>query len=205
MAPSDPVEKQSAGPGLIKARLNPFRTSRTAAIGYKLPAAEWGRLRQRLAELRCRGALIGPHGSGKSTLSRTLAGEIEESGVQVLLLRLNEEKRQLDAADLERIRSAAAGQCLIGLDGAEQLGIRAWLRFRKMTRKFRGVIITAHRRMRMPVLWRCCTSPELLQELITELWPACPAVQDVAERYYRRHAGNLRGALRELYDRFPDP
>ena len=87
------------------------------------------------------------------------------------------------------------------LDGAEQMGRLDWLQFHRRTQTAGGLIITSHRPGRLPTLLGCATTPALLTEIVTELLgdPRSAAALQLDE-LYQRHAGNLRHALRELYD-----
>src|SRR5688500_1096998 len=49
-------------------RTNPFRAQRIDALSYRLQDMTWEELLVRLARLKFRGAITGPHGHGKSTL-----------------------------------------------------------------------------------------------------------------------------------------
>jgi hypothetical protein len=69
---------------------------------------------------------------------------------------------------------------------------------RLRTRRAGGLVITSHRPGLLPTLFECTTSPELLAEIVGELSGA-----DLeAGELYERHRGNVRDALRELYDRW---
>ena len=87
------------------------------------------------------------------------------------------------------------------LDGAEQMGRWAWRRFERRTRGGGGLIITTHRHGRLPTLLTCETTPDLLGDVMRELLPDAPALSAATTRdLFLRHRGNLREALRELYD-----
>jgi hypothetical protein len=84
------------------------------------------------------------------------------------------------------------------LDGAEQLSLLTWFQFRWRTRRAGCLVVTTHRAGRLPLLHRCATSPELLCNLVSSLGESLTADESVA--LYQRHRGNLREAMRELYD-----
>ena len=86
------------------------------------------------------------------------------------------------------------------LDGAEQLGAIAWLRFRWRARRAGGLIVTTHRPGRLAALIECTTSVGLLDRIIQCLEPDGLATAPPAAELFTRHRGNLRDALRELYD-----
>ena len=70
------------------------------------------------------------------------------------------------------------------------------MRFR--TRRAGGLVITSHRPGLLPTLFECETSPELLAGIVGEL--AGSEVE--AGELWARHRGNVRDALRELYDQW---
>jgi len=69
------------------------------------------------------------------------------------------------------------------------------------------LVVTLHRPGRLPTLADCTTSPPLLQGLIDELLAGAGPAVDLpvelpsAEELHRRHGGDVRTALHELYDR----
>jgi hypothetical protein len=86
------------------------------------------------------------------------------------------------------------------LDGAEQL---SWPRKRTLLRTTRhggGLIVTTHRAGLLPTLYQCRTSPQLLGGLLEELEPQYATSEAELGALFRRHHGNVRNALRELYD-----
>jgi hypothetical protein len=91
------------------------------------------------------------------------------------------------------------------LDGAEQLNRWEWKKFQRFTRLTGGLLITTHRAGRLPTLYECRTTPQLLASLVTELVrvPEWPVSQSPAELYWQ-HRGNLREAFRDLYDAFAE-
>jgi hypothetical protein len=82
------------------------------------------------------------------------------------------------------------------LDGAEQLGRVGWWSFLRKARRARGLVITSHRAGLLPTLVECETSAPLLREIVECLHPGRPAI----DLLFDRHGGNVREALRELYD-----
>lgn len=88
---------------------------------------------------------------------------------------------------------------VILLDGAEQLGFLAWQRFR-LQHKGR-LIITTHQPGRLPTALTTVTTPELLANIIKKLAPSAELGENVVAVLFERHSGNIRDAIRELYDR----
>jgi len=174
----------------MKARENPFRRERLESLAYRAPAFDWARLEARLERIGRRGAIVGPKGHGKTTLLEQWAARHRGS----IHFRIREGQRKLDDAQRERLRASAGGWVLV--DSAEQLGWFGWLDLRRRISRSDRLVIAAHRPGRLPTLFRCRTSPRLLAELVHELTGRTVD----SESLWRRHAGNLREALRELYD-----
>lgn len=183
---------------------NPFRVARIESLRFRGDSTE--DLLRRFEELGRRGALVGPHGSGKSTLLRELGAGIEAAGHRVKTLSLGEARPATRARLGDWYADADPGVVLL-LDGAEQLGRLAWGRVRRATRNAGGLLITTHRPGRLPTLNEHRTGPALLRSLVGELVeePALrAALEPVLAEVFANARGNLRVALRELYDRVAD-
>jgi|DewCreStandDraft_4_1066084.scaffolds.fasta_scaffold119774_2 hypothetical protein len=181
----------------MRARDNPFASARLHQLRYRLRGATWEDILARLEQLDWRAAVVGPHGSGKTTFLETLAPRLRARGFQIRLVRLSEDHPCFAPDQLEPVFAGQDQRPLVMLDGAEQLGAWAWRRFLRRTRQAHGLLITTHQPGRLPTLWRCKTTPDLLAALVEELQPRSVAPVGML---FDRHAGNLRGALRELYD-----
>jgi hypothetical protein len=97
----------------------------------------------------------------------------------------------------------APGPCdVLLVDGADALPWLGWLRVKRLARRAGGLIVTTHRPGRLPTLVECATSPALLREIVDALGDARDAAwRDAIPDLFRKHRGNLREALRDLYDR----
>lgn len=128
----------------------------------------------RLSEVRC-GAIIGNHGTGKSTLLRELAGRLDREmpgGAWVQLTQTNRFSEMLaNIRTVSRcLRTTSPGGVLV-IDGAEQLPgvVRRWIA-RKCRRAGRVVLATSHRNLAgFSTLHRTALSPALINELVNEL------------------------------------
>jgi MoxR-like ATPase len=187
----------------MRARDNPFATERVLQLRYQFPSGTdgWAMLLDRLETLHFHAALVGPHGAGKTTLLEDLGYRLKDRGFRIHSVFLNEQDRVYPLEFFHRLKDEIGGNDIILLDGAEQLGALNWYRFRWQARRARGLIITTHRPGRLPVLWHCQTDPNLLADLIVRLVaPSSLPDQNQMRQLYDRHHGNLREALRELYD-----
>lgn len=183
-------------------RTNPFRTSRLDALRFRLDAAGWTELMQRLELLGRRGALVGPEGSGKSTLLRELSQRLEADDFHIRRLQLHRDAPPPKAAVWRRLTGALGPRDVLVVDGGDEVPLLRWWWLRRVSRRGGGLLTTLHRPGRLPTLRRHRTSPELLAELVAELSESMasqPSEIELAD-LFTRHRGNLRDCLLELYD-----
>jgi hypothetical protein len=184
----------------VKARENPFETGRMiATIRYDCAGGTPDTLVARLAALGWRAAIVGPHGAGKTTLLEDLGRALEARGFRITSIRLGTADRRPPRT--WPVRAAGLGRSdIVCLDGAEQLSTPDWLAFRWRARRAGGLIVTSHVSGRLPLLVSCATSVDLLDRIVRRLTPVPAAGAPGAAELFARHRGNLRDALRELYD-----
>jgi hypothetical protein len=189
-------------PGVL-ARDNPFAAHRVLEVRFRLSGRSWEDLLARLARLRYRAAIVGLRGAGKTTLLEDLELRLPPLGFRPRPLRLDQEHRRLERSFEAEFFQSLGARDVVLLDGAEQMPRLAWWRFRRRCRTAAGLVITSHHPGRLPTLIECQTTPALLGEIVAQLLGDGQAVspQDI-QRLHIRHRGNLRDALRELYDWF---
>jgi hypothetical protein len=132
---------------------NPFCTRhvRPGAIPYIFPAGESAQqLVERLRENAWRGEIIGPHGSGKSTLVESLVPELRRAGVRPVVIAIHDWSRRLPA---DWSQTLVRARSVLVIDGFEQLPwfARAWVKLRCRLLRC-GLIVTAHQPMGLPLL-----------------------------------------------------
>lgn len=182
----------------MKAKDNPFRTERVLAVRYRPQGTTWEDLMSRLARMNYRAAIVGPEGSGKTTLLEDLVPRLGSLGFRTHSFGLKRDQRELPR-DAATIVSRCGPKDIILLDGAEQMGRWAWGRFKSKCSRTGGLIITSHRAGLLPTLLECGTTAELFREITGELVKELPP-EDVLNDLLSRHRGNVREAIRELYD-----
>jgi hypothetical protein len=186
---------------LMRARDNPFATAHVHRVRYQFDGLTWEQFMDRLTERNYRGAIVGPEGAGKSTLLEDLRPKLVERGFEPVPLRLTQESPRFSRAALQNLEATLTQRHVVLLDGAEQMSRWAWWRFRRLTRHAGGLIITAHRSDLLPTVMACETTPQLLADIVGRLLGDEFAVsRKEVERLFVQHQGNIRGALRELYD-----
>jgi hypothetical protein len=183
---------------MVAACDNPFAVHRVLAQRYRFDEAGWEKLFARLEAQNRRGALVGPKGTGKTTLLEDLSQRLVAQGRSVVMLRLSTDPQVDERCRFNAVLANVTRESFVLLDGAEQLSATAWWQFRFQIRHAAGVVVTTHRGGRLPLLHRCETSPALLNELVCALGATLSPADAAA--LHRRHRGNLRAALRELYD-----
>ncbi|MBA3457754.1 MAG: hypothetical protein H0T42_32025 [Deltaproteobacteria bacterium] len=180
----------------MRARDNPFAVDRLHALRFR--GGDVGALWTRAVQLRT-SALVGAEGSGKTTLLFEVAAHGRSLGYRTVWVQLRRDARRLSSAHRAELGAIHADD-VVCIDGADLLPRldRWWVARRTRTAT---VIGTLHAPGWLPTLASLTTSPELLEELVGELTGAPVAALAVdREVLFARHAGNVRAALRELYD-----
>jgi energy-coupling factor transporter ATP-binding protein EcfA2 len=194
-------------PEQIASRLadrNPFATRcvRPGAIEYRFTdSASITGLLAALQQQGWRGEIVGPHGSGKSTLIQTLIPVLKEAGRDVRCFVLQAGESRLPVISTELKSWGASTQIIV--DGYEQLG--GWTRTliqRICAAQKCGLLITTHKPAGWPVLLRTSPSLEMTQAIVREIQPGEPpriSDHDV-QLSYQKHGGNIREVFFELHD-----
>jgi hypothetical protein len=130
-----------------------------------------------------------------------LEPHLRARGFGVRHLRLTRERPAFDARWLRDFLAATTPRDVLLFDGAEQLSWLGWWRFRRAAKRAGGLVITSHRAGMLPTLIQCETDADLLGGIVRDL---APGGADDSAGLFARHRGNVREALRELYDRYAE-
>jgi hypothetical protein len=156
-----------------------------AALVKRLRASHW-----------C-GQVIGPHGTGKSTLVESLLPLVAAQGKQIVRVPLP--GRDQDAARSGPVTPAT----VLVIDGFEQFGpLQRWAWRWYCWWRGCGLLVTAHRDLGLPTLTTTAVDEALAQRVVASLLPREETritPNDVSQAL-RAHQGNLRDALFALYD-----
>jgi energy-coupling factor transporter ATP-binding protein EcfA2 len=185
-------------------RDNPFATRyvRPGCIGYRFPAGQdAAQLIIRLRRQKWWGEIVGPHGSGKSTLVETLDSELQRVGRHVVMLRFRGGQGHRMRATPTDPPWSTATQVIA--DGYEQLGWLGRARLRRAARHAgAGLIVTAHAPTGLPTLLHTAPDLDAVQAMVHTLLGGELCVirdHDIAASF-ARHRGNVREVLFDLYD-----
>ena len=149
------------------------------------------------------GAIVGCHGSGKSTLVASLLPLIRNRGSEPIVVSLHGGRNRLETC----IPSAAelSSHSMLIIDGFEQLGRwQRWRLLRTCLRRSCGLLVTSHRSCGLPELAVLKPQIELIHRLVENSLPdhhGCIQDDDV-QRAWKRHPGNVREVFFSLYDVF---
>jgi ABC-type dipeptide/oligopeptide/nickel transport system ATPase component len=181
---------------------NPFSTRfiRPGAIGFLFQDGDSAAsLVDRLREQNWWGQIVGEHGSGKSTLLATLMPVLEVAARRVISITLHQGERRLPTID----RNALKSDTQLVIDGYEQLSW--WARWRVKSlcaRSGAGLLVTGHRDLGLPTIYRTETSQKTAQAVVSQLLgddASLITTSDVAAAYGAT-GGNIRETLFRLYD-----
>lgn len=185
---------------------NPFssRATRPGAIAYRfLNGTGAATLVAELSRNGWWGEILGPHGSGKSTLVCSLLAPLQAAGRTVRQYTLHSGEKRIPIAGSELKTWDAS--TLVVIDGYEQLG--GWNRstLKKICRQQRaGLLVTAHQTVGLPTLYATSVTLDLTRHLVRQLLPAgCHTIsdRDIADSF-QQWEGNLREVFFDLYDRY---
>ena len=183
---------------------NPFSTRWTSpgAISYQFSESDGlESLIERLIQANWYGQIIGPHGTGKSTLLASLIETFEGFGREVFRLQLHQGDRRLPIS--RREPDNWNNRAIVVIDGYEQLGpvSRLWIG-RACRRRSCGLLVTAHTDAGLPLVWETRVSAERAWSIVASLLgdEASSLWQADTQRLLAVHDGNLRDTLFALYD-----
>ncbi len=191
--------------GFLPAMSNPFATEFVEQVPFRFACGNWDQQLARLAALRFRAAITGPKGTGKTTLLEQLAGRLESRfpGTTVGSVCFDQAADDHQALLSHWLGKKRHGTVLL-VDGMERLSMTRRCRLLASRRDPRGgLIVTSHRRCRLPVWIRCQGNAAVLQHVLDQLNVQLDAGlwSEACDQLQHRH-GDIRSVLRYLYDQY---
>ena len=183
---------------------NPFSTRyvRPGALPFVFRSGESAQaLVLRLREKNWWGEIIGPHGSGKSTLVAALVTEMHAAGREIRLHAFHDDI--VSFAGLSPRALDLHPTAVLIIDGYEQLSLWQKLRLRHSCRHAGcGLVVTAHQSAGLPELYRTVVTPDIAAGVFAALTRDRTALVTSSElpQCLAARNGNLRDALFDLYD-----
>lgn len=185
----------------LAARDNPLCFNRVSKLEYRFAQHDWPWQLARLQELQYRAAIVGQQGSGKTTLLYGLVGQLDQSKISNHHVFLPQETNRHRTMVHQAIKSSQHGAVIL-IDGIERLGFIQRRRLLKQTKNGPGLVVTVHRPCKLSTWVHCQTNPDLMRSVLFELGLRDPAIVASGNQAFENSGGNIREALRELYDQF---
>lgn len=185
----------------MKASANPFRSSSVEQLRYALSTDELEALVDDALHESC-SCLLGPKGTGKTTLLEDLEPRIQQRGFKTHWIRLQLESTPADRAEaIAEIRNLSPQHvCLF--DGAEVLNFWQWRRVCRTARSNGFTLIaTLHRKRSVTILRRTQTDWPLMEQFVRQLSGEhySDRLSDHAQRAFHSNHGNMREVFRACY------
>ena len=194
--------KASRFNGFLPACDNPVNIERVTTLPFMLVKFDWDYHFESLAQLNFRAAIVGPMGSGKTTLMNELTNQLNERKYKTHQLFLPHESNHHREMIKCAIRESLSNHKIVLVDGIERISMLQRHHLYRKTKQSAGLIINVHKPCRLPTWYRCSTSPDLMCKLLTRLGLDQPSIQTAGQVAFSKHNGNIRLALRDLYDQF---
>ena len=200
------IGNQESGIGL--SRKNPFSSCSVTSVPYFFPQDSQENeldLTERLEQCGGIAQIVGPHGTGKSTLLEALSQQLHQSGKAVVKTVLRDRQRRLPPDFVDRLMTHRTDNCVVLIDGYEQLAAfsRGWLCWKRRRLGF-GLLITTHRPIfGQPILYKTAPNRETCRRIVqTLLNNEAEIAPQTLDSLFAKHRGNMRQIFLELYDQW---
>lgn len=155
----------------------------------------------RLENQNWTGEIVGPHGSGKSTLVESLKGLISQD-LHHVTIRTEDDHTSIYRNLLDWLATEKSGSLLI-VDGIEQIERHRIEDIISRCQSHQiGLLVTSHESVGLPLLHRCQSGLEPFRAVVRELLQGrtIPITNEEIDYAYNKYSPNLREALFSLYD-----
>ncbi len=188
----------------MKAKSNPFRSDQVDKFRYRLEGTDWSSLYSRFKHHGRRGAVVGPHGTGKTVWMEDFRQHLEIQDIPTAWIGFQDGFNQQDARRLRIALHHLGPDQILFLDGWEW--VPRWTR-RNVYSVFHsrpGLLLSAHRPTRLPTLWATRPQPEIAQSMAETFLARSltPSEESQLQTAFSTHQGNLREVMRTFYLHF---
>lgn len=129
----------------IKAKHNPFTAERVHQLEYRPTQITIDEMITKLSRNGNTGAIVGPHGSGKTTLMQHLSKRLSSNGHKIKHVFVNDTNPMTKTARRELSVNLRSSDIVL-IDGADQIAPFAWKNLkRRILKANAGLIITTHK------------------------------------------------------------
>jgi predicted AAA+ superfamily ATPase len=182
----------------MKANENPFRSTVIAELRYRIDRKSLLTIAQKALDADKHCCILGPEGTGKTTLLEDLEQELIHMGHETEWIRLNNDSTKAERNEaLDRMIVAADSLKVILLDGGEVLTAFHWWKIRRLRRCGMKVIATLHRSRGLMILHRTKPDWSVAMSLLRTL--SNKELEDVAAEAFKESRGNMREVFRACY------
>ena len=181
---------------------NPFRVDKFETLKWVPFPETLDEIYGQWQDAEFRGQLIGPHGSGKTSLAHKLEGIANKNGLKSLYLFANSSSLKVDFREWRSQLLETDSETLVIFDGIGHSPY--WLR-RSLLRQTHKFLALVHKPLKnIQPICDLNPQPDLLEKLCMDLAPdeglaLLNECGDSAE-LLRKHKNNLRDCFFELYD-----
>lgn len=182
----------------MKASENPFRSEAIAKLRYRIEPEALKRLAQSAAEAMGAACILGPMGTGKTTLLEDLIPHIQDLGLDTHAISLNTDStRETQRQTIVKIAGLGPTDCIL-LDGGEILGRMSWWKICRLVARHQvKLIATLHNNRGLRVLHETSPNWPMAKELIQALSER--DLEEVAAESFMQSRGNIREVFRACY------
>lgn len=162
---------------------------------------DWPDLVGRLFALGCRGAVMGPECSGRTTFLRELETQLRKLGLDPVLLDAADFRAPVYLSCFRTMKYHVRSNSMLLIDNADLLSPLEWLYLRFSTKELRALVVVVDGPCFLPVLMNCRPAVQTLHSLVREIFPgASPELLAEASLLFLQHKGDMREVLRSLAD-----
>lgn len=191
----------------ISSKHNPFASDAIDRVPYRFRIGDWTDNLDRLQALSFHASIVGSKGTGKTTLLEQLPANLKSRfSISTLFQRIPLARQAHSSLVTRLLEEKRHGKILL-VDCLERLSFLNRVRLMGGKRIAQGgLIVTCHRRCRLPEWIRCTSSRRTLGHVLEHLATHIDPQEKVglwndATLHLAVSNGNIREVLRFLYDR----